>query len=110
MDLLPIYLAHDSTLLAHSDLLPQLQQFAHAPNGNTLCIYGNPAYPVRIELQGPFKGARINQLQKDFNKAMSQVRVSVEWLFADVINFFKFLDFKKDLKIRLSAVGKMYII
>ena len=36
--------------------------------------------------------------------------MSVEWLFGDIINYFKFLDFKKDLKIGLSAVGKMYIV
>jgi hypothetical protein len=46
----------------------------------------------------------------EFNRSMSAVRVSVEWLFGDVINYFKFLDFKKDLKIGLSAVGKMYIV
>ena len=40
---------------------------------------------------------------------MSSVRVSVEWIFGDIVNFFKFLDFKKNLKIQLSAVGKMYI-
>ena len=41
---------------------------------------------------------------------MSEVRVSVEWIFGDIINYFKFLDFKKDLKIYLSAVEKIYII
>ena len=35
---------------------------------------------------------------------MSSVRVSVEWIFGDIINYFKFLDFQ------LSAVGKMYIV
>ena len=28
----------------------------------------------------------------------------------DIINYFKFLDFNKDLKIGLSSVGKMYIV
>ena len=41
---------------------------------------------------------------------MSAVRAFVEWLFADIINYFKFLDFKKNLKIGLSQVGKMYIV
>ena len=41
---------------------------------------------------------------------MSATRVSVEWVFGDIINFFKFLDFKKNLKLHLSAVGKMYIV
>lgn len=40
---------------------------------------------------------------------MSKVRVAVEWVFADIANYFAFLDFKKKLKIGLSAVGKMYI-
>ena len=41
---------------------------------------------------------------------MKEVRVSVERIFGDIINYFKFLDFKKDLKIGLSSVGKMYIV
>ena len=41
---------------------------------------------------------------------MSSVRESVEWLFNDVTNYFTFLDFKKNLKIGLSSVGKMYVV
>lgn len=41
---------------------------------------------------------------------MSSVRELVEWLFNDVINYFKFLDFKKNLKIGFSSVGKMYVV
>ena len=41
---------------------------------------------------------------------MSSVRASVEWVFGDIINYFSFLDFKKNLKLGLSAVGKMYIV
>ena len=45
----------------------------------------------------------------DWDSAMSSVRVSLELIFKDIINYFKFLDFKKNLKVQLSAVGKMYI-
>ena len=45
-----------------------------------------------------------------FNKSMSSVRISVEWLFGDIVNYFKFVDFKKTQKISLSALGKMYIV
>ena len=38
------------------------------------------------------------------------MRVSVEWLLGDILNYFKFLDLKKNLKIGLNAVGKMYIV
>ena len=41
---------------------------------------------------------------------MSSVRASVEWVFGDIINYFSLLDFKKNLKLGLSAVGKMYIV
>ena len=51
-----------------------------------------------------------NDQQKEFNTAISTVRTFVEWLFDDVINYFKFMDFKKKLKIGLSPVGKMYVV
>ena len=35
------------------------------------------------------------------------MRVAVEWIFGDIVNYFKFMDFKK---IGLSQVGKMYIV
>lgn len=47
---------------------------------------------------------------EEYNTAMSEVRVAVEWLFGDVINSFKFLDFKKSLKIGLSSIGKKYVV
>ena len=101
---------HDSGMLGDSGLLRELQQHAHGPNGNILCIYGDPAYPLRQQLMGPFRGAATTPLQDAWNKSMSQSRTSVEWIFGDIINYFKFLDFKKGLKLQLSAVGKKYIV
>ena len=43
------------------------------------------------------------------NPTNDALRASVERLFGDIANYFKFVDYKKDLKIRLSSVGKMYI-
>ena len=101
---------HDSKMLAESQVLNQLPQHAFGPAGNVLCMYGDPAYPLRLQLQGPFKGVHITQLQKAWNMSMSQMKISVEWIFGDIANYFKFLDFKKNLKVQLSAVGKMYIV
>ena len=100
---------HDSGMSARSGVLNQLQRFSVDTNGNPLCIYGDPAYPLRLHLQGPFRGAGLTPIQSAWNESMSEVRVSVEWIFGDIINYFKFLDFKKNLKISLSAVGKMYV-
>ena len=41
---------------------------------------------------------------------MSSVRVSVEWVFGEIAEYFAFIDFKKNLKIALSEVGTMYIV
>ena len=100
---------HDSGMLGDSGLFNKLQQHAYGPQHNLLCIYGDPAYPLRPHLMGPFKGAGTTPVQHQWNKATSQVRISVEWIFGDIFNYFKFLDFKKGLKLQLSAVSKMYI-
>ena len=100
---------HDSAMLAQSQVLNQLQRLSFNRHGDILCIYGDPAYPLKPHLQSPFRGARLTDDQRAWNKSMSEVRVSVEWIFGDVVNYFKFLDFKKNLKICLSAFSKMYI-
>lgn len=100
---------HDSGMLNESTLLQQLQQHSYGRFGNSLCIYGDPAYPLRVQLQAPFRGPALTRNQVLYNKAMSKVRIAVEWVFGDIVNYFAFLDFKKDLKIGLSAVGKMYV-
>ena len=97
-------------MLTESGLLRELQQNAISPTGQPLCVYGDPAYPLRVHLQGPFKNTYLTPQMQQFNKSMSEVRISVEWLFNDIINYFKFMDFKKNLKVGLSSVGKMYIV
>ena len=75
-----------------------------------MCIYGDPAYPLQVHLQAPFRITVPNQDMEDFNKSMSAVRISVEWLFGDIASTYKFIDYKKNLKVALSSVGKMYIV
>lgn len=45
-----------------------------------------------------------------YSTCMSKVRSSVEWLFGEIANSFKFLDFKKNSKIELSSVRKLYVV
>ncbi|CAH3180049.1 unnamed protein product, partial [Porites lobata] len=98
---------HDSAMLADSGLLQDLEQHAFSTTREPMALYGDPAYPLRVYLQVPYRGVGITPQMELYNKAMSSVRMSVEW---DVLNYFKFLDFKKNLKISLSADGKMYIV
>lgn len=101
---------HDSGMLRDSDLYTQLQQFSYTPNGQALCIYGDLAYPLRRHLLCPFIRGAITPQQQAFNTAMSKVRAEVEWVFNDICNFFAFLSYKKNLKIGLSPIGKMYLV
>ena len=97
-------------MLAESGLLQDLERYAFSTGGQPMCIYGDPAYPLRVHLQGPFQGAALTPQMEMFNASMSSVRVSVEWLFGDILNYFKFIDFKKNLKIGLSSIGKTYVV
>ena len=101
---------HDSFLLAESDLLNQLMLHSRGPQGNVLCIYGDPAYPLRPQLMCPFQGAALTPDQRAWNTSMCQVRIAVEWIFSDIVNQFKFVNFKDQLKIGLSPVGKFYVV
>ena len=88
-------------MLADSGLLNDLQRFAYSTTGQPMCLYGDPAYPLRIHLQAPFRNAVLTPAMQAFNSSMSAVRESVEWLFGDIVNYFKFMDFHKNLKIGL---------
>ena len=77
-------------MLADSGLLNDMGKLRLA--GQPMCVYGDPAYLLRIHLQAPYRQGRLTQQMEDYNKAMREVRVPVEWLFGDIINSFKFLD------------------
>ena len=89
---------HDAGILRESGLLEDLERHAFSPRGAPMCLYGDPAYPMRVHLQAPFKEVHLTQEMMDFNKSMSSVRVSVEWAFGHVLNSFQALDFKRKSK------------
>ena len=45
-----------------------------------------------------------------YNTRMSNVRTSVKWVFGDIIDRFKFTDFKKSQKIGSSPCAKQYAV
>ena len=55
-------------------------------NGEPLCLHGDPAYPLGIHLQGPFRGNNLTPQMKLYNKSMSEVRGAVELLFGNIIH------------------------
>ncbi|CAH3013849.1 unnamed protein product [Porites evermanni] len=76
---------HDAAILRDSGLLANLENYAISPAGQPMCLYGDPAYPLRIHLQALFRDVRLAPEMESFNQSMSHVRVSVEWIFGDVV-------------------------
>ena len=50
-----------------------------------MCLYGDPAYPRRVHLQGPFRSAALTQDQKYYNTTMNGARTAVEWVLGDIL-------------------------
>ena len=48
-------------MLMDSGFLSLLHQYSFGQNQGPLCIYGDPAYLLRVHLQASFKGARLTQ-------------------------------------------------
>lgn len=101
---------NDAGMLKESDLLNVLKRQAYTPRGDALCLYGDPAYPLCPHMMGPYREAVLTPDMRAFNTAMSELHVSVEWIFGDIAEYFKFIDYKKNLKIGMSAVAKQYIV
>lgn len=102
---------HDSGMLAISRLLNQLEQYTFSPNGEPLCVLRDLAYPKRVHLQRPvIRRAPLAVKEQVHNSSMCRVCVAVEWVFLDIVNYFKFVDYKKYLKISWSAVGKIDMV
>lgn len=100
---------HDCFLLSVSGLEDRLCTYARDSRDQQMCVYGDPAYGVSTWILSPF-GGNPTADQKEFNRKMSAVRETVEWGFQRIVNLFAFVDFKKNQKLGVQQVGKMYTV
>ena len=85
---------HNAAMLANSSFITALEHNAVSPTDQQMCIYGDLAYPLRVNLMALFRGTALTAQMEAFNDSMSNVRTSVEWLFGDIVEYFKFMDLK----------------
>ncbi|ETP15685.1 hypothetical protein F441_09609 [Phytophthora nicotianae CJ01A1] len=73
-------------------------------------IYGDQAYGNDDVLTSPYAGAVGNRSreQRQVNVSMSRVRVSMEWSYGQVTNYWTALDFKRQARVGIQPVGLMY--
>ena len=68
-------------------------------NGIVYAMYCDLAHAQSIYLLGGFCKPRTGSDEALFNRAMSSVQITVEWGFGDVVEKWKFLDFRRAMKI-----------
>ena len=71
-------------------------------------LYGDLAYVQSIYLLGGFRKPPAGSDEAMFNRHMSSVHITVEWGFGDIVDKWKFLDFRSAMKICEMPVGKFY--
>lgn len=102
---------HDAGILRLSNLLQDLEDAEFVDDdGEPFSMYGDPAYPLRTQLIGPFKEVNITPEEAEFNKSMSSARIAVEWGFQKISTLFAFIDFKRLQKLRLQPVALHYLV
>jgi hypothetical protein len=72
-------------------------------------IYGDVAYTLRPYLQVGFEGLTLSPEDVAFNSSMSKVRVTVEWAFRDVKQYFTHLDVPRKLCLQVTPAGLSYV-
>jgi nuclease HARBI1 len=78
-------------------------------NGNQYCIYGDSGYNLRPFMEIPYQGSNFSEEQKYLNKAMSASRITVEWIFKEVKQYWSAMDYKRKLRVKECPVGSLYI-
>ncbi|OWZ12983.1 hypothetical protein PHMEG_00013767 [Phytophthora megakarya] len=96
---------HDMFMLNESGLKFKLEG---NPAFHNKLIYGDPAYGCTNVFCCPYKGCRVNAPQKGLNKAMSAIRVSVEWSYGEVPKYFSFLDYKRHQRLPTTPTATLY--
>ncbi|ETV76858.1 hypothetical protein H257_09294 [Aphanomyces astaci] len=87
---------HDLTLLRKSCLENVI---ASNPRFQVYIIYKDPAYGRSDQLVSPFSGGRLTEAQNHVNASISRVRVSIEWSYGQILQYWPIVDLKKKVKL-----------
>ena len=100
---------HDTRMLRESHLMEELEDIMAANGAAAVyALYGNLAYAQSIYLLGGFRKPPACSDEAMFNRHKGSVRITVEWGFGDIVNKWKFLDFRSAMKIFEMPAGEFY--
>ena len=72
-------------------------------------FYGDSGYNHCSYLEVPLDGANLSPGRIRFNRAMSSVRITVEWAFKEVKMHWTSVDFKRKLRLLESPISSLYV-
>ena len=98
---------HDARLLHESQLLEQLH--TAMLEDPIYALYGDLAYAQSAYVPGGFRNVDMNSDEAAYNRLLSSVRITVEWGFAELVEHWKFLDFRSAMKMFQCPVAQYYI-
>ena len=78
---------HDWTMYTRSGLDDHLSEILEV-DSERYCIYGDSGYNRRWFMEVSYQGSHLTPPQVAFNRAMSAVRITVEWIFKELKLYF----------------------
>jgi DDE superfamily endonuclease len=95
--------------LYHESGIYKVLQTSLLVSGRQYYLDGDVPYTLRPYLQVGFKCSVRSPEEVAFNEAMSKVRVTVEWAFRDVKQYFTHPDVPRKLRLRVTPAGLWYV-
>ena len=97
---------NDMTLLRESGWSTKFEEHLIIDN-RQFYVYGDSAYSIRPWIQKHFIGCLTDE-QKQCNRTMSMVRVSVEHRYKELKQKYPSQDFARKMHVRQSPIGQLY--
>lgn len=98
---------NDRSMLNESHIKEILRDWARDEEGNSYFLYADGGYSLSEFILCP--NLISTDAMESMNKAWSQQRVAVEWMFGKIVSLFTLLDNKRAHKIYRSEVGLWYL-
>jgi hypothetical protein len=104
---------NDGRMLRESGLMADLTRLRTIMNAAGVLVdyyvYGDAAYPVSPYMMRSLHGIGLTAVDRAVNTDMSNVRISVEWQYGELLSLFAFLDFSQNLKLHLQPLHHYYV-
>ena len=101
----------DGALYAWSGLAQELAVHARGFGGRELFVYADPAYGESAQIVSGLKKVQdLTPLEQQFNTRMAKLRMSVEWGFGKVANYWAFLNYAQDLSVHKSPIARYFLV